>query len=177
MKSASTSPPRAPSRFMVYNRLVLEGILDSVRLREGAVLEAGPVGCGVLGSADRVSGNLQLFAHRRAAGGLRAVASASRTSWWITSSLMPSRSTCNTATRCLVFPLDAQDSFPRSRTRFRLAPLPDSQAQIMPSTAEPYLSVVVTARNDDHGGNLLSRMQAFVMAGWARPGATRFPLS
>ena len=26
----------------------------------------------------------------------------------------------------------------------------------------PYLSVVVTARNDDHGGNLLHRMQAFV---------------
>lgn len=29
----------------------------------------------------------------------------------------------------------------------------------------PYLSVVVTARNDDHGGNLLRRMQAFVN-GW-----------
>jgi hypothetical protein len=29
----------------------------------------------------------------------------------------------------------------------------------------PYLSVVVTARNDDHGGNLLGRMQAFVN-GW-----------
>jgi hypothetical protein len=28
--------------------------------------------------------------------------------------------------------------------------------------AEPYLSLVVTARNDDHGGNLLGRMQAFV---------------
>lgn len=28
----------------------------------------------------------------------------------------------------------------------------------------PYLSVVVTARNDDHGGNLLRRMQAFVNA-------------
>jgi len=26
----------------------------------------------------------------------------------------------------------------------------------MPST-EPYLSLVVTARNDDHGGNLLGR--------------------
>ena len=26
----------------------------------------------------------------------------------------------------------------------------------------PYLSVVVTARNDDHGGNLLRRMQIFV---------------
>ena len=30
---------------------------------------------------------------------------------------------------------------------------------------EPYLSLVVTARNDDHGGNLLDRMQAFV-SGW-----------
>jgi hypothetical protein len=30
---------------------------------------------------------------------------------------------------------------------------------------DPYLSVVVTARNDDHGGNLLGRMQIFV-AGW-----------
>jgi hypothetical protein len=29
----------------------------------------------------------------------------------------------------------------------------------------PYISVVVTARNDDHGGNLLGRMQAFVN-GW-----------
>jgi hypothetical protein len=27
---------------------------------------------------------------------------------------------------------------------------------------EPYLSLVVTARNDDHGGNLLGRMQAFI---------------
>jgi len=35
----------------------------------------------------------------------------------------------------------------------------------MSSTREPYLSVVVTARNDDHGGNLLGRMQAFVN-GW-----------
>jgi hypothetical protein len=32
-------------------------------------------------------------------------------------------------------------------------------------TAEPYLSLVVTARNDDHGGNLLGRMQAFIN-GW-----------
>lgn len=29
-------------------------------------------------------------------------------------------------------------------------------------TEVPFLSVVVTARNDDHGGNLLGRMQAFV---------------
>lgn len=33
------------------------------------------------------------------------------------------------------------------------------------STGEPYLSLVVTARNDDHGGNLLGRMQLFV-SGW-----------
>ncbi len=32
-------------------------------------------------------------------------------------------------------------------------------------TGQPYLSVVVTARNDDHGGNLLGRMQIFV-SGW-----------
>jgi len=31
--------------------------------------------------------------------------------------------------------------------------------------AQPYLSLVVTARNDDHGGNLLGRMQLFV-SGW-----------
>jgi hypothetical protein len=30
------------------------------------------------------------------------------------------------------------------------------------SSSAPFLSVVVTARNDDHGGNLLGRMQAFV---------------
>ena len=28
--------------------------------------------------------------------------------------------------------------------------------------SEPYLSLVVTARNDDHGGNLLGRMQTFI---------------
>jgi len=32
------------------------------------------------------------------------------------------------------------------------------------SELTPYLSVVVTARNDDHGGNLLRRMQTFVNA-------------
>ena len=35
----------------------------------------------------------------------------------------------------------------------------------MPGQEFPYLSLVVTARNDDHGGNLLERMQAFV-SGW-----------
>jgi hypothetical protein len=35
----------------------------------------------------------------------------------------------------------------------------------MSFAGEPYLSLVVTARNDDHGGNLLGRMQAFVN-GW-----------
>lgn len=35
----------------------------------------------------------------------------------------------------------------------------------MPTVNEAYLSIVVTARNDDHGGNLLDRMQAFVN-GW-----------
>jgi hypothetical protein len=34
-----------------------------------------------------------------------------------------------------------------------------------PNISPPYISLVVTARNDDHGGNLLSRMQAFVN-GW-----------
>ena len=32
-------------------------------------------------------------------------------------------------------------------------------------TSEPYLSLVVAARNDDHGGNLLGRMQIF-LDGW-----------
>ena len=35
----------------------------------------------------------------------------------------------------------------------------------MPGGDNPYLSIVVTARNDDHGGNLLHRMQAFT-SGW-----------
>src|SRR6185369_3465373 len=43
-----------------------------------------------------------------------------------------------------------------------MAPLSDRDAKIAP---EPYLSLVVTARNDDHGGNLLGRMQIFV-DGW-----------
>lgn len=37
----------------------------------------------------------------------------------------------------------------------------------MSGAGETYLSLVVTARNDDHGGNLLGRMQAFV-DGWIR---------
>ena len=28
--------------------------------------------------------------------------------------------------------------------------------------SEPYISFIVTARNDDHGGSLLRRMQIFV---------------
>ena len=33
------------------------------------------------------------------------------------------------------------------------------------SKVQPYISLVVTARNDDHGGNLLGRMQIFIN-GW-----------
>jgi hypothetical protein len=40
---------------------------------------------------------------------------------------------------------------------------------------QPYLSLVVTARNDDHGGNLLGRMQIFVN-GWIAQ-ARRYHLS
>ena len=44
-----------------------------------------------------------------------------------------------------------------------MASVPDGSAFTISMTgSEPYLSVVVTARNDDHGGNLLGRMQAFV---------------
>jgi hypothetical protein len=43
-----------------------------------------------------------------------------------------------------------------------LASVLDRNSKIVP---EPYLSLVVTARNDDHGGNLLGRMQIFV-DGW-----------
>ena len=35
---------------------------------------------------------------------------------------------------------------------------------MIPSTKQPYLSVVATARNDDHGGNLLRRVQTFLNA-------------
>jgi len=44
-----------------------------------------------------------------------------------------------------------------------LASVLDRDSQI--ESDEPYLSLVVTARNDDHGGNLLGRMQIFV-DGW-----------
>lgn len=43
-----------------------------------------------------------------------------------------------------------------------MAFVPDGATEIVPGTLEPYLSLVVTARNDDHGGNLLGRMQTFV---------------
>jgi hypothetical protein len=42
-----------------------------------------------------------------------------------------------------------------------MAPLHDGAAAPLTS-AVPYLSVVVTSRNDDHGGDLLRRMQIFV---------------
>jgi len=43
---------------------------------------------------------------------------------------------------------------------------PGEQRHAAPATRHdpPYLAVVVTARNDDHGGNLLGRMQTFVNA-------------
>jgi hypothetical protein len=40
--------------------------------------------------------------------------------------------------------------------------VPDGNTGITP---DPYISLVVTARNDDHGGNLLGRMQIF-LDGW-----------
>ena len=43
-----------------------------------------------------------------------------------------------------------------------MAPVPDGKTGV---GTEPYLSLVVTARNDDHGGNLIGRMQVFVH-GW-----------
>ena len=33
-----------------------------------------------------------------------------------------------------------------------------------PVSADPYVSVVATSRNDDHGGGMLRRMQIFVNA-------------
>ena len=44
-----------------------------------------------------------------------------------------------------------------------MAFVPDRETELTPG--EAYFSLVVTARNDDHGGNLLHRMQAFV-SGW-----------
>ena len=44
-----------------------------------------------------------------------------------------------------------------------------------PSDVEPYLSVVATARNDDHGGNPLYRMQLFVNALVAQCDRHRLP--
>jgi hypothetical protein len=50
-----------------------------------------------------------------------------------------------------------------------MAPVSDGEsrscgANALSLSSAPYLSVVVTARNDDHGGNLLGRMQIFVNA-------------
>ncbi|MDE3167624.1 MAG: hypothetical protein KGN36_17615, partial [Acidobacteriota bacterium] len=53
--------------------------------------------------------------------------------------------------------------------------MPDRAAGMNPGGAEPYLSIVVTARNDDHGGNLLGRMQAFA-GGWLAQ-AARYGIS
>ena len=40
---------------------------------------------------------------------------------------------------------------------------------------QPYLSIVVTARNDDHGGHLLERMQAFMDALFAQSARAEMP--
>jgi hypothetical protein len=50
--------------------------------------------------------------------------------------------------------LDSPPSFPTRESGMALAR----------SEGEPYLSVVIAARNDDHGGNMLGRMQAFLTA-------------
>src|SRR5689334_8471976 len=61
----------------------------------------------------------------------------------------------------------------RGRTSFLASSVPvPSLAEANPGRSQeagmfesrPYLSVVVTARNDDHGGSLLRRMQTFVNA-------------
>jgi len=47
----------------------------------------------------------------------------------------------------------------------RIAHVPEQAATTREmSEPAPYLSAVVTSRNDDHGGNLLSRMQVFTGA-------------
>ena len=52
--------------------------------------------------------------------------------------------------------------------------MPDAQAPrpVTGDAAPPRLSVVVTARNDNHGGDMLQRMQIFVggLLGQCRPG-------
>lgn len=55
-----------------------------------------------------------------------------------------------------------------------MASVPDRGAAANVSES-PYLSVVVTARNDDHGGNLLARMQAFVSGLLAQCARYRVP--
>lgn len=54
------------------------------------------------------------------------------------------------------------------------APVSDA-AQTHREHTDPYLSVVVTARNDDHGGNLLPRMQTFVNGLLAQCSRHRLP--
>jgi hypothetical protein len=46
---------------------------------------------------------------------------------------------------------------------------------IHPGSSAPYISVVVAARNDNHGGNMIGRMQAFVDS-WIGQ-ASRYDLS
>ena len=41
-------------------------------------------------------------------------------------------------------------------------------------TGQPYISVVITARNDNHGGDMVGRMQAFLDS-WIRQ-AQRYDL-
>jgi hypothetical protein len=41
-------------------------------------------------------------------------------------------------------------------------PLKEFEMSISPESSAPYISVVVAARNDNHGGNMIGRMQAFI---------------
>ena len=51
----------------------------------------------------------------------------------------------------------------------------DRKGELVACPSEPYLSVVVTARNDDHGGDFLRRMQVFVTAWIAQARRYRIP--
>src|SRR5262245_45449385 len=63
---------------------------------------------------------------------------------------------------------------PGSGAILRLASLPHRQGALMPP-GQPYLSIVATARNDNHGGDLLNRMQAFINGWLAQAKRHRLP--
>ncbi len=85
--------PQSTVKIMVYNRWSWKVLWILFGLRQGQILEAEPLDRGILGSANRMPGDLQLFAILRPAAARRSRLSRHGRHRWITFFLTASRNT------------------------------------------------------------------------------------